>query len=196
MLHDAIDGREAETRALARLFRGVEGLEDLLHDLRRDARAIVDHFDHHIVALGDQREAVLAGRSRIRFRRADGETPAAILLDHGVAGVGAEVGDRGFDLALVHLHTRQVAAVHDVQLDAFVDDVAQQDVVVRQRIRDIEHFRTEHLLARIREQRPHQFGAARRSLVDRTQFEEGRVARRVTDQQAVHVQDDDRQQGY
>ncbi len=150
LLDDAVDRGEAEARALAFDLGGVEGLEDLLHDLRRDACAIVDHFDQHIVALGHVREAVLAGRRGIRPRGADGEVAPAILLDHGVARVGAEVGDRGFELVLVDLHARQVAAVHDVQLDALVDDVAQQHVVVRQRIRHVEHFLAEHLLARDR----------------------------------------------
>ena len=48
--NDATADRQPEARPLADRLRGVERLEDPLHDLRPDASAVVDHLDDHVVA--------------------------------------------------------------------------------------------------------------------------------------------------
>ena len=124
LFDDAINRRKAKAGAVADRLGCEEGLEDLLHQLGRNAGAGVNHLDQHIITLGDVHEAVLAGRRRIRAGCFDGEIASAILINHGVARVGAKIGQRGLELTLVRFDARQVAAMDDIELDAFIDDVA------------------------------------------------------------------------
>src|SRR4029453_3351708 len=48
LLDDAVDGREPQPRALADILGGVEGVEDLVDDLWRDAAAGILDLDPHI----------------------------------------------------------------------------------------------------------------------------------------------------
>ena len=193
LLHDAIAGRQTQPGALAFRLGGEERLEDLLEDFRRNAAAVINDFNQHIVAVSDVNETILARRSSIRPRGPDQQAPATALLDHGVARIGAKIGHHRFQLALVGANARQVAAVDDVQLDALIDDVAQQRVVVRQRIGDVEDFGNERLLAREGQHGPDQLRATRCKLVDRLELVKGGIARWMADLELVHVEDDPQQ---
>ena len=81
LLHDALNGIEAEAGALAHFFGGEEGLENVLLDLGRNSRAIVGdlHYCALVIAIGADQKLSLA--------------------THGVDGVVDDVGPDLIELA-------------------------------------------------------------------------------------------------
>ena len=129
LLDDAVDRGQAQPRALAHRLGREEGVEDLVHDLRRDAGAVVGHLDQRLVAVGDgiaHRLGLLLGQAR----GADLDLAAAVGADR-VAGVDRQVHDGGLELAAVGAHLGQVAAVVSGELDVLVEHPAQQHARTR-----------------------------------------------------------------
>ena len=100
LTHDAVDGRETETRPLADVLRREERLEQVRARLRRNADAVVDHAQPHVVA-----------RHRLHVRRdvdlrstntRDLESDVAAGRQR-VAGVQHEIEDRLLDLRRIDL---------------------------------------------------------------------------------------------
>jgi hypothetical protein len=125
---------------------------------------------------------------------ADAHDAAALGGAHGVAGVDGQVHDRGFQLALVGPHLRQVAAVVGDQLDVFAQQAAQQDLELGDQLAQVQHFALHGLLAREGQQLAHQVGGAHARLADLVEAFIRRIAHRVAVQQLVQAQLDGGQQ--
>lgn len=114
LLDDAIDHREAKARALAHFLGGEEGLENLVHDLGRNTRAVIGNFHHHHVFCREFRTAKRCDLFLVDVARPDGDLAA---VRHGVARIDAEIDEHLLELRQVGLHRPQITAVIDFQLD-------------------------------------------------------------------------------
>jgi hypothetical protein len=193
LLDDAVDGGQAQARALAHRLGGEERVEDLAHHVGRDAGAVVRDLDEGGVALGG-REAQADGFVAGQAGGADAHDAAALCRTHGVAGVDGQVHDRRLELALVGPHPRQVAAVVGDQLDVFAQQTAQQDLELRDQLAQVQHLALHGLLAREGQQLADQIGGAHARLADLVEALVRRVAHRMTMQQFVKAQLDGGQQ--
>ena len=118
LLDDAVDGREPEPGALADILGGVEGVENLVDDLRRDAGAGVLDLDQHIFA--ERHPLVLERRALLGadIRRAQRELAA---VRHGIARIDREIDDHLLELADVGLDRPEVAHLRDVERHVLAD---------------------------------------------------------------------------
>ena len=104
---------------------------------------------------------------------------------HGITRVYAQVDHHLLELVHVHLDQRQVAAMHDLQLDHFTQQPAKQVAQVRQHIGQRKHLGTQRLPARERQQLPNQVGSPVGVLLDVHDVGKRRVCRPVARQQQV-----------
>ncbi|MNH30943.1 hypothetical protein D3C79_912680 [compost metagenome] len=80
-IDDTVRQRQAQAGALADRLGGVEGVEDLLQALRRNAATVVGHFDPHVV---------------VGATGAHGD--GATFRAHGLGGIDHQVHDHLVDL--------------------------------------------------------------------------------------------------
>src|SRR5947209_17984945 len=106
LLDDAVDGREAEPGALADVLGGVEGVEDLVDDVGRDAAAGVLDLDQHVFPERHLLVLMLRAVAGADVRRAQRE-PATER--HGVARIDREIDDHLLELSDVCLHWPEIA---------------------------------------------------------------------------------------
>ena len=175
LLHDAVDGGEAEAGAVARALGGEERLEEPRLDGTVHADAVVAHGQRHVGAWIYPRVEgrILGGQGDVR--RLDGE-PAAV--GHRVARVHREVDDHLFELARIHPHPPGVRRRHEGQVDVLSDQPLEEIRRVLDQLVQVEHLRLEHLLAAEREQLVRERRRAGRGLVDEVELAPQRVARR------------------
>ncbi len=104
---------------------------------------------------------------------------------HGVARIDREIDDHLLELADVGLDRPEVAHLRDGERHVLADQPAQQHREIRQRLAEIDHLRAQGLLAREREQLPHQAGRPVGVLLDLHDVLERRIGRLVGVQQEV-----------
>ena len=104
---------------------------------------------------------------------------------HRVARIDREVDDDLFELALIDLRKAEIAAVHDLQFDILANQPAQQVRQLDQHVGDVEDARLQGLLARERQELPHEIGGAVGVLLDLHDVGEARVARLEAHQQQI-----------
>ncbi len=187
LLDDAVDHGEAEAGALADFLGGEEGLEDLAAHFLGNAVAVVLDLDQDVVGRRQrflvERRAI--GRGDVARAQRD---PTA--LAHRVARVDDEIDDDLLELIEVGLHQPQIASVHDVELDRFADQPAQQHLQFRQHLAELQRLRTQGLPAREREQLAHQPRRAVGVLLDLHDVLEGRIGRPMVGEQQIGIADD------
>ena len=114
---EAVDHRQAETRALADRLGGEERLEHLADEVGRHARPGVRDADAQVLA---RRHVVLAGTGIVHplVGRLDGDATA---VGHGVARVDAEVQQRVLQLFRVDQRRRQARQAYHLELHGRAD---------------------------------------------------------------------------
>ena len=122
LLDDAVDGGQAQARALAHRLGGEEGIEDLALDLLGHADAGIGHFDADIVAGRHDRGAQ---RRRLGHRLVGGLDGDGAALRHGVAGIDHQIDDGVAKLRLVGMNRPEIVAALHIQADAFAHQPAQ-----------------------------------------------------------------------
>src|SRR5262249_2605803 len=95
LFDDAVDGREAETGALADLLGREERLEALVQNVRRDAGPSVGDLDQHIVG---RRHALVSVARAVSGSDVRGAHPELAAVRHGIAGVDREIDDHLLEL--------------------------------------------------------------------------------------------------
>src|SRR5215467_2836274 len=119
LLDDAVDGGKPEACSLADLFGGEKRLENLLDDLRRNARPAVAHLDQHIVGLRHAfvgKLLAFLGGNIVRAQR------KLAAVRHGIAGIDRQIHDHLLELRNVDPYRPQVAAMDDLQRYLFADE--------------------------------------------------------------------------
>ncbi|MNQ68239.1 hypothetical protein D3C85_827890 [compost metagenome] len=195
LLDDAIDGGQAHAGAFVDRLGGEEGLEDLVQQFGRHARAGVRHLDQGDLA-GGLAPAQVAGLPLGQAAGLDGDHARARLdhAAHGVAGVDRQVHDGGFQLALVGQDQRHVATVVGFQPHVLAQQAAQQDGELADQFAQVEPLAPHRRLAREGQQLAHQIGGADAGLADLVQAVIGGVADRVALQQLGQLHLDGGQQ--
>ena len=182
LLDDAVHRGQAKPCPLADLLGGEERIENLVDDLRRDARAGVGDFDQHVVG---GRHALVAIRRAFLRGDVGGAHRELAAIRHGVARVDREIDDHLLELGDVGLHRPQVAAEHGFQLNLLADQTAQQHVELGNHVIEIEHLGPQRLPPRKRQQLPHQARRPVGVLLDLHDVLKGRIGRLVRVEQEV-----------
>ena len=146
------------------------------------ADAGVGYFDQHVIAGGHDFVAAPHGACLIDVSGADRQGAAAL---HRVARVDRQIDDDLFELALVDLGKTEIAPVHDLELDIFADQAAQEMRQLDQHIGDVDDARLQGLLPREGQELAHEVGGAVGVLLDLHDVGKGRVARPEPHQQEI-----------
>ncbi len=145
LLHDAIDGREPQPRALALLLRGEERLEEV-------AAHVLVHADPG-VADNEPDTGALAGNEGGGL---DGERPAA---RHRVAGVHGEVHDGELELPGVSQQRRKTVRVAGLQDEVLSDETLEHALDAADELVQVDRPGLRRLLTAEAEQLPDQRSA-------------------------------------
>jgi hypothetical protein len=149
LAHDAVDGREAEPRALADGLRREERLEDAGDRRLVHAGARVRHAQHGVVAGGEH--AVGQRLVGLEARLADGELDRS-AAGHRVARVHDEVHDHLLDLPGIGADRDRLGRRRHGERDVLADQATQHLLEVPREIADVDDLRPEHLLPAEREE--------------------------------------------
>src|SRR5262249_44900595 len=181
LLDDAIDRRKTEPGAFSHVLRRIEGVEDLIDDLRRNPAAGILDLDQHVVVRRHVLVPVLyvvdadVGRAQREFA----------AQRHGVARIDREIDDHLFELSDIGLGRPEIAHLRNVERHVLADQAPQQNGEIRERLAEVDHLRAQGLLARERQQLPHQARGAVGVLLDVYNVLEGRIGRPMRIQQKV-----------
>src|SRR6266446_3583903 len=131
LLHDAVDGRESEARALSHALGGKERLEDMRDGLSVHASARVCNREHHVAPWLGTWMFPCVRMVQFYVGGSDLEFPAR---RHGIPGIHSQIHDHLLDLALVGFDISKLR----IQSQGNVDILAQQ---ARQHFFHVRHQR-------------------------------------------------------
>src|SRR6266481_302939 len=116
LLHNPVDGRESEARALSHALGGKELLEDMRDGLSAHARARVRDRKHHVTSR--LRTGMFACVRMVQFYVGglDLEFPAR---RHGIPGIHSQIHDHLLDLALVGFNISKLRIQSQGNVDIF-----------------------------------------------------------------------------
>jgi hypothetical protein len=187
LLDDAIDGGQAQARALAHVLRREERLPDLLADMFGDAGAGVCHLAGHIFARRHEMGCYRAGGLLGDVVGPDRERTT---VRHRVARVDGEVDDHLLELVDVGQHETQLAVMRDAELHFLAQHAPQQIAEVGERFRQHMHLGLQRLLPGESEELAHEVGRTVGVLLDVHDIREGRIRRAHLGEQQVGEADD------
>ncbi len=142
---DAVDGRQAESRPSLPRLRRKEGLENPVHDLRRDPDARIGDFEEDIAS---GRKAVEADGARL-FDGFDGSGyPQFSASGHRVPRVEGQVEEYLLDLSGIREGSRGASAQGKGKQDILGEYAAKQPLRILNRRVEIQDFRREGLAPR------------------------------------------------
>jgi hypothetical protein len=175
LLHDPVDGGQAEPGALARRLRGEEGLEDPGPDLLGHPDAGVAHREHHVGAGGDVGMEPRVVFVQLHVLGLDRELPA---LGHGVPSVHDEIEEDLLHLRRVGLDAAQAAGRRRDEVDVLADEASEHGLDLADDGVQIQDLRSEHLLPAEGEELAREVGRVLGGLLDEADPPVQGIARR------------------
>ena len=164
---------ETQTRALARAFGRIEGIEGALQHFAAHPDAAVRHRDHDILA--GSHFVVRGGISLVEFGVLGLDRQFA-AIGHGVPRVHRQIDDRTFELRGVDQHFPEPAGEHRFDVNGLADRALKQFRHAAGELVDVDDARLERLLTGERQQAGGQRRGAVRAfgrIVDA--FQDGRM---------------------
>ena len=149
LTHNAIHGRESQSRAGANPFGGIERLENLGTGNVIHPRPVVRYGKHYVLTSGhaNVRGRVIVVDGDLRCFECDRAT-----VGHRVAGIECEIQDYLFQLTGIGAHGPSIGARDEVNVYLLPDQAAQQRAHLRKNGVQVEDARLQHLLAAVGEQ--------------------------------------------